>query len=245
MTSISFLSDVTDPVSWDEQGQPYSARFDDIYHTSSGAVRQADHVFLKGCGLPQGWQAKDEFTILETGFGLGLNFLTTWLRWQQDPKRCECLHFVSLEAYPVKALDIAQALQAFPELAKAGAKLVDVYPELMGTSGRVVQQAQFVNETGGGKVVLTLALGDARMVLPQLQLEADAVFLDGFSPAKNPELWGADICYELGRLAKPGARIATWCVASQVRQRLSGAGFSVQKVMGLPPKRNSLVGVYK
>lgn len=232
------------PIFWNAEGQPYSEQFDDIYHTSSRAVKQTDHVFLKGCGLPQSWQHKKQFTILEMGFGLGLNFLTTWLRWKQDPVRCKRLHFVSVEAYPVKVDDIEQALRSFPELEEVGRELINAYPSLTNAVNTGIQQVCFP-DGDGVQVILSLALGDASIVLPQLEINADAIYLDGFSPAKNPQLWGQDICRELARVSRPGTRIATWCVASQVRQRLTEAGFSVQRVAGLAPKRNSLTGKYR
>lgn len=241
------------PVSWTQQGHPHSEHFGDVYHTTSGALEQARHVFLRGCNLPARWQSSSSdsplpvFTVLETGFGLGLNFLTTWLEWRQDPKRCRRLHFVSVEAYPVTASDIEQALHNIPELQELGLKLAHAYPAALSGLHRLVFDEEQMSAPRGqtGQVILTLAIGDARRLLPQLQLQANAIFLDGFSPAKNPELWGPDICAYLAKLAKPNAHIASWCVAGHVRRNLEAAGFCIERVKGLPPKREALAGTFK
>src|SRR5690625_4298571 len=80
-----------------EHGVAEHPDYGDVYHSLSGALGQTDYVFLQGNGLPERWQGHSQFTICETGFGLGNNFLTTWLRWRQDPKRSQRLHFVSFE----------------------------------------------------------------------------------------------------------------------------------------------------
>src|SRR5262247_3578469 len=85
---------------------PYSAAFDDVYHSAAGGPAQAEHVFLQGNGLPQRWARRERFVILETGFGLGLNFLATWQAWRRDPRRCGRLHFVSVEKHPYSLQDL-------------------------------------------------------------------------------------------------------------------------------------------
>ena len=96
-----------------EAGQPpYAPDYGDVYHPSAGAWQQARSVFLHGNGLPGRWQRRERFTILETGFGLGLNFLVTWAAWRADAQRSTLLHFVSTEAHPVAAADLLRAAQA-------------------------------------------------------------------------------------------------------------------------------------
>lgn len=87
-------------------GTPYSAAFGDVYHSAHGGPAQARHVFLGGNDLPRRWQGRDRFVILETGFGLGLNFLAAWQAWQDDPQRCRRLHFVSFEKHPLSLIHI-------------------------------------------------------------------------------------------------------------------------------------------
>ena len=222
---------------------PFSQQFDDVYHTSSGALEQAQQVFLKGCHLPYAWKNAEHFTILETGFGLGLNFLATWLAWRQDPQHCKRLHFVSVEAYPVKPHDILKSVQNIPALQGLAQKLAQHYPLRIPGIYRIV----FDEEQAGtqpGQVILTLAIGEASKQLPQLCLQADAIYLDGFSPAKNPQLWEKKILQNIARLAAPKAKIASWCVAGQVRRGLEECGFDICKVQGLAPKREALSGTF-
>src|SRR5688500_4671984 len=96
-------------------GTPFSAAYDDVYHSAEGGIAQAQHVFLAGNGLPARWRGRRAFTILETGFGFGLSFLTTWQAWLQDPQRSRRLHFVSIEKHPFHAADLAVLLKESPE----------------------------------------------------------------------------------------------------------------------------------
>lgn len=233
------------PVSWDANGEPYSDAFGDVYHTTSGALEQAKHVFIEGCGLPERWSNTPTHTILETGFGLGLNFLATWQAWLDDPNRCDRLHFVSVEAFPVQADDIIKAVQNIPSVQGLAQRLASQYPITMPGIYRLVFEEE-ENETNTfQQVVLTLAFGDARQLLPQLLLQSDSIFLDGFSPAKNPQLWEESIFKAIAKLTSADARIATWSVAGRVRRGLQAAGFDVEKTQGLPPKRQALQGTYK
>lgn len=230
----------TSPVTWTPQGHPHSEQFDDIYHSVSGALPQAQHVFLNGCGLPEQWQQKPVVTILETGFGLGLNFLATWLCWKNNPGQCRRLHFVSVEAYPVSPQDIIQSVAHIPELQALGQRLAQQYPLPLPGLHRI----EF-DEGESGQIILTLAIGNAQELLKQLYLSADAIYLDGFSPAKNPDLWSPEIMKALARLAHPGTRIATWSVAGHVRRYLASAGFQTERRPGLPPKKECLTGSYQ
>jgi len=215
-------------------GTPYSAAYDDVYHSAYGGADQARYVFLGGNELPQRWQGKDRFVILETGFGLGLNFLATWQAWRVDPQRCRRLHFVSIEKHPFTAADLATGLQAWPEFATLADELQSHWPVLTPGMHRL-----YLN---GGQVILTLVFGDAATRLRTLDAAVDAFFLDGFSPAKNPELWSPYFCKGLTRLAAPGATLATWTVAGEVRAALTAAEFAVEKRPGFAGKRHMLVG---
>lgn len=227
------------PVCWHSDGMPYSEQFQDIYHTRSGAMEQAQHTFLHATDLPQRWANASQHTILETGFGLGLNFLTTWHLWQEDPKRCLRLHFVSVEAYPVLPDDIIRATQDNPVLQPLAQQLITQYPAPESGIYRLVFEHDFPQQ-----IILTLVFGDARSMIPQLHLQAETVFLDGFSPDKNPQMWENTLLKNIAKQCQPQAHIATWSVAGQLRRNLKDAGFEVQRVPGLPPKRESLIGIY-
>lgn len=217
-----------------DDGTPYSEHFGDVYHAQQGAIGQSRHVFLAGNGLPQRWQGCERFVIVETGFGLGLNFLVTWAAWRDDPARCARLHFVSIEKHPFTADDLTTLHARWPELAPLAERLRAQWPPLTPGVHRLWLE--------DGRVALTLCFGDATTALGKLLARADAFYLDGFSPAQNPELWSARLCHQLAALAAPGATLATWSVSGAVRRHLSHAGFTVEKAPGFGGKREMLRG---
>jgi len=229
---VKYVPLVAAELAFDGNGTPCAPAYGDIYHAAAGGLEQARHVFLGGNDLPQRWQSRETFTILETGFGLGLNFLAAWQAWRDDPQRPTRLHFVSVEKHPFRIDDLARLHEAWPELAPLAAELRAQWPLLMPGLHRL----HF------GAVTLTLAFGDALDLLPQLVAQADAFFLDGFSPAKNPELWSDAVIGELRRLAASGATLATWAVTGDVRRRLASADFLLEKRPGFAAKRQMLVG---
>ena len=215
-------------------GTPYSEEFADVYHSAEGGLAQAQYVFLRGNGLPGRWRGRRTFTILETGFGFGLSFLAAWRAWREDPARCGRLHFVSIEKHPFELPDLKTLWKKTPEIGNQAAEIAVRWPVLVPGMHRI--------ELDGGNVVLTLFFGDVAEGLPQLALAADAIFLDGFSPAKNPAMWEPRLLRHLGRLAAPGATLATWSVAASARDALQGAGFAVEKAKGFGPKKEMLLG---
>ncbi|MGG1945414.1 bifunctional tRNA (5-methylaminomethyl-2-thiouridine)(34)-methyltransferase MnmD/FAD-dependent 5-carboxymethylaminomethyl-2-thiouridine(34) oxidoreductase MnmC [Trinickia sp. NRRL B-1857] len=220
-----------------DDGTPFSPTYDDIYHSAAGAFAQAEHVFLRGNGLPERWRTRRLFTIAETGFGIGGNFLATWAAWRADPNRCERLAFVSIEKHPFSAADLKALharIVADATLAALAAQLTQAWPML--TPG--VHRLAFED----GRVTLTIAFGDALELLPKLWLRADAFYLDGFSPAKNPDLWSPPVFKALARIAGEGATLATYSSAGEVRRGLVDAGFECEKAQGFTGKRTMLVG---
>jgi tRNA 5-methylaminomethyl-2-thiouridine biosynthesis bifunctional protein len=207
-------------------------------------------VFLAGCGLPQAWQGRDNFTVLETGFGLGLNFLATWAAWAlaEPSGRCGSLHFVSVEAYPVAAEDLLRSAHGLLALNEADAPWVATVRQLaprLASSWPVALPAGLHSLVfADGRLSLTLAVGPVQQVLDAMPpCQADAVYLDGFSPALNPDMWSAAALAAVARHCKPGSRLASYSVALPVRQALGQLGFAVQKRPGMPPKRHRLQGV--
>jgi tRNA 5-methylaminomethyl-2-thiouridine biosynthesis bifunctional protein len=218
------------------QGVPYSAPFDDVYHSAGGGPAQARHVFLGGNGLPQRWGGRERFVVFETGFGAGINFLVTWQAWRRDPERCRRLHFVSIEKHPFILDDAKEIYRSHPELKREAAELEARWPTLVPGAQRI--------EFDGGQVVLTLFLADVRLAR-DLRLAADAFYLDGFAPAKNPDMWSPALMRSLARLAAPGATAATWSVAASVRHALEETGFAVEKRPGFGDKKEMLVAYYR
>ena len=222
-------------VEW-RDGTPYSPRFKDIYHSCAGGLAQARQVFMQGCGLPQAWQQQAQWRVLETGFGLGLNFLATWQAWRDDPQRPTLLHFVSVEAHPVEVTDLLRSAQQQPELAPLTQELTLQWQGL----GPGYHRMSFDD----GHVLLTLCIGDVKPMLRELAFFADSIFLDGFSPALNPDMWDEHTLKAVSRRCRRGTRIATWTVARDIRERLAQCGFLLQMVPGLPPKRDRLQGEF-
>lgn len=228
---------MTEPIEWLPGGTPYSPRFGDRYHSEQGqGLEQARQSFLAGCDLPAAWAEAPQWRILETGFGFGLNFLVTWAAWKADPQRPRLLHFVSVEAYPVCAEDLRRALPRDAALRALGEQLAAQWWGLLPGVHRLSFE--------GGQVLLTLYIGDAQAMLRKQQLTADSVYLDGFSPRQNPELWSAETLASVARHCRRGTRLATWCVAGSVRESLARLGFEVRKVAGVPPKRHNLQAHY-
>lgn len=233
---------MTDPLipavlAFRDNGTPFSPRHDDIYHSAVGGLAQAQYVFLQGNGLPERWQGRRIFSVLETGFGMGINFLMTWAAWRADPARCERLHFVSTEKHPFTRADLLRAYAATvtdESIASLGQTLADAWPMLVPGAHRL--------EFEGGRVTLTLVFGDAAETLPTLWLRADAFYLDGFAPAKNPELWTPAIFKSLARIAGEGATFSTYTSAGDVKRALTQCGFEYRKVDGFGWKRAMLVG---
>lgn len=217
------------------EGTPWSAAYGDVYHSSGGGPEQARHVFLAGTGVPERWRERERWVVLETGFGLGLNFLATWQAWRADPARCARLHYVSIEKHPFTRADLEQVHARHPEFAPLATALHAQWPLLVPGLHRL----SFDDE----RVVLTLAFADAAQTLPQLRLQADAIYLDGFAPAKNATLWTPGVMKAIARLAAPNARAATWSAARAVRDALAAAGFTVDARPGFGSKRDMTVAL--
>ncbi|MEZ5663874.1 MAG: tRNA (5-methylaminomethyl-2-thiouridine)(34)-methyltransferase MnmD [Burkholderiaceae bacterium] len=232
-------------VVWSDTGQPRSPRFGDVYRSlgedGQGGLAQARHVFLAGCGLGAAdggaliraqWHGRDAWRVLENGFGLGLNFLATWLAWQLDPGRPRRLFYEATEAWPPTADDIRRSAAPFAAVAGLGHALASQWETL---------QSHGTLALADGSVLLRLHTGSAQTVLAGLEPPFDSVFLDGFSPKRNPDMWTPTLLHRIGELTRPGGLAATWCVARSVRDALASAGFQVDRRPGLPPKRHCLV----
>lgn len=214
---------------------PRATRYDDVYHSAGGGPDQARHVFLAGNGLPARWRGRQRFTIVETGFGLGLNFLATWSALRADPDAPQRLHYVAVEKHPPAGMDLERVHAAWPHCADIAVELRRHWPPLVAGFHRI--------EFERGRVALTLLFGDAAELLAESDAYADALYLDGFAPEKNPDMWSDAVIAELARLSTRGTTLATWTVAAAVRARLTQAGFDIDKRPGFGRKREMLVGV--
>ncbi len=203
---------------------PVSTRFEDPYYSIDNGLAETGHVFLGGNDLPA--RFRDGFHIAELGFGTGLNFVTTLQAWAVANPSGQ-LHFTSFEAFPITADQAATALSAFPELEPFAANLIHQWDNVFHGPVQITPS-----------VKLHVVTGDARTTLPHWTAKADAWFLDGFSPAKNPELWEQDLIKAVGTHTNPNGTAATYSAAGHVRRSLTDAGFVVTRVAGFGRKRH-------
>ncbi|WP_158971093.1 bifunctional tRNA (5-methylaminomethyl-2-thiouridine)(34)-methyltransferase MnmD/FAD-dependent 5-carboxymethylaminomethyl-2-thiouridine(34) oxidoreductase MnmC [Paraglaciecola sp. L3A3] len=231
-------------IEFNENGAPLATEFGDIYFSDAGAFEETQHVFLLNNGLPDRWQTFQGkyFTIAETGFGTGLNFLITLKCleqfFEQQPSSRLALHFISIEKYPISLADLQQALTVYPALKNYSDELLAQYPLPIAGCHRLF----FLQ----GRVTLDLWLGDVHQVLPQIENKPqgliDAWFLDGFAPSKNPDMWTQSLFNQMARLAKDNCTFATFTAAGHVRRGLIEAGFDAKKRPGHGRKREMLAG---
>lgn len=224
---------------WDDQGRPRSRVFDDVYFSSDSGLEETRHVFIEQNRLRERFAALNadaRFVIGETGFGTGLNFLCAWQLFRQQAPATARLHFVSVEKYPLRPADLQRALALWPELTELSQQLLKHYIAVHGGFQRIVLD--------DGRVTLTLLIGDALEQLPQLDAQIDAWFLDGFAPAKNPDMWTPELFAELARLAAPGSTLSTFTSTGWVRRLLNAAGFKMKRTPGIGRKWEVLRGEF-
>ncbi|WP_413794602.1 MULTISPECIES: bifunctional tRNA (5-methylaminomethyl-2-thiouridine)(34)-methyltransferase MnmD/FAD-dependent 5-carboxymethylaminomethyl-2-thiouridine(34) oxidoreductase MnmC [unclassified Pseudomonas] len=224
---------------WDDQGRPRSRVFDDVYFSDQSGLDETRYVFLEQNNLAERFAALADdgrLVIGETGFGTGLNFLCAWQLFEQCAPAGARLHFVSVEKYPLSPEDLRRALALWPQLSLQAAPLLEQYVAIHQGFQRLV--------LANGRVTLTLLIGDALEQLPQLDGQIDAWFLDGFAPARNPEMWTAELFAELARLAAPGATLSTFTSTGWVRRLLNAAGFKMKRTPGIGHKWEILRGVF-
>ncbi len=220
-------------LAFDASGTPFSDAYGDVYHSAASGPGQARHVFLHGNDLPGRWAEANAFTIVECGFGFGLNFLVTWHAWREDPRRCDRLHYVSIERHPFQVADLATLHARYPGFAPIAELLRRAWPVLVPGMHRL--------HLDDGKVSLTLVFADVADALSGLRVTADAFYLDGFAPERNPDMWSPRTARALARLAHRDATLATWSVARSVRDALASAGFVADRRAGFGRKREMLV----
>ncbi len=224
---------------WDDQGRPRSRVFDDVYFSDQSGLDETRYVFLEQNRLAERFAALPaggRLVIGETGFGTGLNFLCAWQLFEQHAVAGARLHFVSVEKFPLSPADLQRALALWPDLKPLSDQLLKHYVAIHQGFQRIVLDH--------GRVTLTLLIGDALEQLPQLDGQIDAWFLDGFAPAKNPEMWTAELFAELARLAAPGSTISTFTSTGWVRRLLNAAGFKMKRTPGIGHKWEILRGEF-
>lgn len=210
----------------------FSERFADSYSQREDPLGESEHVFLRGNGLPERWNGVAQFSIGELGFGIGRNFLLTRDLFCRTASATARLHYVAFEGYPLSPSEFELSWAGFPEWRSGVRDLIAALPKRIAGFHRIAFDE--------GRVLLTLVYGDAQAMLPQLVGKMDAWFLDGFAPAKNPEIWSPMVLREVARCTKPGGSCATYSAASQLRRSLEALGFVVDLAPGYGRKREML-----
>ena len=245
-------------IEWNGNDLPVSTTFDDVYFNTNGGIDESRYVFMEQNGLPERWNnlPNQLFTIGETGFGPGLNFLVTANAWLQqshintdtNPGSKSTLHFVSVEKYPLSKADLQRTLALWPELSELAEELVQQYPPAVPGIHRL--------RLANNRIILTLMYGDAKDMFAALKSNnhplfhrqnnpvIDAWFLDGFSPAKNPDMWTNELFQTIADLSQPHTTFSTFTAESSVHRGLEQVGFKVEKTQGLNHKREILRGIF-
>ncbi len=220
-------------------GQPYSPEFDDVYFSADNGIAETEHVFIRHNQLVERFaqNTRDYFTIAETGFGSGLNFLVAVKHWLELSQPHQCLHFYSLESTPFTRDDLIRAQHSWPELKDIAGRLQQQYS----VASYGFHRFDFFN----GRVKLVLMLGEAETMLVQMQAKVDAWFLDGFAPGCNPDMWNDRVFSHIQRLSREAATLSTYTAAGFVRRGLIEKGFAIEKVSGTGKKRHMLAGRLK
>lgn len=237
-------------INWDKQGQPISEDFDDVYFNTDSGIDESRYVFINPSKFQQRWpNHSGSFTLVETGFGTGLNFILTWLEWiefQKDHKPDQGLeenqqvsnhlHYISIEKFPLDKEQLKRALDLFPQLQPLSSQLINQYPVLVPG----FHSLQFKDQN----LSLTLVFDDVSSALPQLNGPVDAWFLDGFAPAKNPDMWTDSLYQSISQLSHNNTSLTTFTAAGDVRRGLSATGFKLNKVSGFGMKREMMNGTF-
>jgi tRNA 5-methylaminomethyl-2-thiouridine biosynthesis bifunctional protein len=223
---------------WRDGDLPFSQGFDDVYYSPQNGMAETETVFLGGNRLPENWEGKRQFTIAETGFGTGLNFLAAWKKFEETATPDQRLDFISVEQFPLHKDDLKRALKNWENAIdkKYIDRFLEIYPmRIPGFHRRWVTP----------QVTLTLIFDEALRGLSQLDAQVDAWFLDGFAPKKNPDMWKSDLFLEIARLSHDGTTLGSFTAAGDVRRGLAAVGFKITRVDGFRYKYHRTVGMFQ
>ncbi len=224
-------------IQWNNQ-QPYSLDFDDVYYSSDNGLAETDYVFINHNQLIERFLNTQQgaFTIIETGFGTGLNFFCAARHFlAHAPVNATC-RFISIERYPLKLDDFIKANHNWPMFSELAEQLYPAYQQL--------QDGLNTFNLCKNLITLEIWIGDVSECLPNIKTTADAWFLDGFAPAKNSDMWSTHLFTEIARLSQSSTTFATFTSAGEVRRQLQAVGFAVYKTAGFGKKREMLYGLY-
>jgi len=231
------MRDIQDIITWQEDGTPFSEVFSDIYFSKAQGFDEKSHVFINGNNLPERFKTAGNFTIIEAGFGTGLNFLLTLKHWQELAPKDAVLKYIGFEQYPMSQIQIIKSLEKWRGELPQFDQFIECYSTL--------KVADKVFNCNINNCSLRLHLGDINSSILLLNDQADAWFLDGFSPAKNPQMWSDKLLAQMPRLTKAGGSFATYSAAGWLREKLRQQGFLVQKAKGFANKKAMNKGVFQ
>ncbi len=219
-------------VEWVDETIPRSRRFGDTYFSQYGGREETSQVYVGWNELPARWPQNDHCTIAELGFGTGLNFLESVRQWQMHRRPGSTFHFISVEAFPLGRQDLQKALTRWPELEVEAAALVLAWHH----------ENELLDVEYAPGIRLTVHFDDALAALQRHDFKADAWYLDGFAPSRNPLMWSAELMQEVYSHTKAGGTFTTYTSAGWVKRNLQSAGFEVEKLPGFAAKREMLRG---
>lgn len=231
-------------VTWENDTIPRSVKFDDTYYSKADGLSETQYVFINGNSLPQRWQTMTTCNIGELGFGTGLNFLVTAIQWQkacvQNMQTQNKLNFISFEQYLLSPQEMKKALSRWPQISREANKLSTLWQNAIEKINN--QSTGPITIEFDNNITLTVFIGDANEQIHGLNTKIDAWYLDGFAPAKNPELWNNHLLQQVANNTVKNGTFATYTAASFVRQALSQAGFIVERKKGHAGKRHMSFG---
>ncbi|MEQ1598599.1 MAG: tRNA (5-methylaminomethyl-2-thiouridine)(34)-methyltransferase MnmD [Methylotenera sp.] len=218
--------------------QPYSIDFNDIYFNSEDGLAETEYVFVEKNQLKQRFAMLNNktFTIIETGFGTGLNFLAVAAHWLALAPPNAILHYISIEKFPLNLDDLRRAHATWPQFAEISHEFLQHYTNLKAGNNQISMPEI--------RMDISLQVGDVLTVLKKIQSKADAWLLDGFAPAKNADMWSPEVFAQMARLSKNRTTFATFTSAGDVRRGLENAGFKIEKHAGFGKKREMLSGKF-
>ena len=218
--------------------QPYSLDFNDVYFNSQNGLQETEYVFIEHNQLKARFYSleKESFTVIETGFGTGLNFLAVAAHWLALAPKHAQLRYISIEKFPLTLADLACAHAVWSQFAVISSELMQCYTNIKAGINTC--------SIAEGRIQLDLHSDDVSYALPLISQKADAWVLDGFAPAKNSETWSNEVFSHIERLSRAGTTFATFTSAGAVRRGLQAAGFNVQKQPGFGKKREMLSGIF-
>jgi len=219
-----------------QSATPCSHEFDDAYFSLKNGIEESNYVFLKGNNLPTNWQSCSQFVIAETGFGTGLNFLNTARLWHLNKTANQTLVYFSIEKYPISLSDLTKIHSDWPQFEVYSQRLLQNYPENI--PGMHTISFPKCN------LHLCLLIGDINEMLLEISYPVDAWYFDGFSPAKNPDMWSESVFRNIANLSHKETTFSTFTAASLVQKNLKLAGFRVNKIKGFGKKREMLCGTF-